>query len=300
MLHNKHKPSSFKDMIGNKEIFSTLQSYIDSGEFPHCLLFHGERGCGKSSSADIISNAIPDAKIHILDAAIDNGVAVSREIASNAGEIPLGYRNKVYILEEIMGVSDKFFDALLLVTNDPPPNTYFIIVSTEINKIRPTIKSRFVKFQFKSPSQKETRDHLKWVCEKENMDVDRSVISEVCRKNSNIVRDCLSDLTLLMGTDSTEDQLELLSHTKEDTSSTGYKIARALSGKSKWKTLSTLLKEVKQEDVEGVRRSILHHHTKELLDGNGTSALIIDSFLKEMYDTPIASLVMACYDNVEE
>ena len=58
MLHNKYKPTKFSDMIGNKIIFDKLQEYIDTNSIPNCLLLSGQRGTGKSSSADILADSI--------------------------------------------------------------------------------------------------------------------------------------------------------------------------------------------------------------------------------------------------
>jgi DNA polymerase-3 subunit gamma/tau len=278
MLYNKYKPKTFGEMLGNKEIFTTLQNYIDI-DMPHCILLYGEHGCGKSSSADILANSIPDVYVEVIDASRDNGVEVSREIARNASSIPLGYKNKVYILEEIHSVSDKFYDALLLVTNDPPPNTFFIIVTTELNKVRATIKSRFIKFNFKPPPLQEMRDHLSYLCDEEKIKTNRKVLTKICNKNSMIPRDCLSDLSLIMGVDSPEEQLTLLGKSTNNTSS-GYDIAVALDKGVPWAVVRKMLVDVTDNDVEGIRRTVLSYHRKVFLGGKDSRAALLVEFFR--------------------
>lgn len=300
-LYNKYRFKTFDGIIGDLPHIKKLKADVTSGNIDHAYLFYSDtQGTGKTSTARLVGANIPGVYIEEVNAAVTGGADKGREIAINAGSVPIGYKGKLIIINEPMRSTGNFFNALLEAVEETGDNLYFIITTTNVKKIPADIRSRFTDIKFTSPDTKSLRAHLTYICEQENINASRIVLTEICKKNNNIVRDSISDLELLVGIDDEVTQLELLSHTKGGTSSTGYKIAKALSGKSKWKTLSTLLKEVKQEDVEGVRRSILHHHTKELLDGNGASALIVDSFLKEMYDTPIASLVMACYDNVEE
>jgi len=294
MLHNKYKPTSFKGMLGSKGVFEKLQGYIDTKDVPHCLLFYGQRGCGKSSSSEIIAKSIPNAYIEIVDASVDNGVAVSRGIASNLSSIPIGYTNKVYILEEIHSVSDKFYDALLLSTNEPPDNVYFIIVSTELSKIRATIKSRFVKFNFKPPEMKSMRDYLSNICATENITTDRKVLSEICRKNNNLPRDCMTDLELLIGVDDVQTQLELIASVEEQNVN-GYEIAKILK-KGNWDNVAKLLKSVDTSEVECVRRTILAYYKNVLLSGKVRGAEVIAEFENPFFDSGVAGLALHCYD----
>lgn len=300
MLYNKYKPKSFSEMIGNADVMSVLSGYVSAQEIPHCLLFHGERGCGKSSSADIIAKAIPNAYISVIDASVTNGVEVSRTLASRVNDVPIGYENVVYILEEIHNVSDKFYDALLTVTNDPPEHCYFIIATTEIKKVRDTIRSRFIKFEFKPPSLKEIKKYLQCVVDQEGMVVSNSIINTICINNSRIPRDCMTTLELLQNVSSTNSQLELIGSKIVDESGAGYQLAKLLLEGNKWGKMVTILKEVDNTEVEGIRRVVCNYVMTCMFGGANTQkcSLILDSFSKEFNEPQKASLVLACYENI--
>lgn len=301
MIHNKHSPKSFKEMVGSDLTIRQLEKYIEKNNIPHCLLFYGERGCGKSSSANIIANSIPNAYIDIIDASRDNGVEVSRQIARNIKRIPMGYKNKIYILEEIHNVSDKFYDALLLVTNDPPDNIFFIIVTSEINKVSATIKSRFIEYKFTPPTMVDMTDYLFDICKKENIETTKKVIHKICKNNNNIPRDCLTDLEKIVGVKLEESQLLLIE--KENIHNpTGYEISQLLA-KGDWEKIRKILANKKNtSDIEGIRRTILNFFNK-VLTGERTSEKnrkfasdVISEFEDAFFDAGLAGLSRRLYD----
>jgi len=296
MLHNKYLPKTFDEMVGNPEIISKFKEYEKTG-FPHCILLYGKHGMGKSTTASIMQRGIPDCTIELTDGGVENGISKSREIAGNINNVSLGYKNKIILLEEAHQGTAKFFDALLIATNKPPNNVYFVICTTNLDKIPPTIRSRFIKFRFEFPDIKITREYLNNICEKEGIHAGRHVLTQICKKNSNGIRDCLTDLELLIGVESEKEQLVLLEREMQE-SATGYEIAKALGD---WETVRSLLKTVGVGDIEGVRRTVLSYHVKVLLNSkkedDPINDLVLDSFKEVMYDSGIAGLTLACWNN---
>lgn len=293
MLYNKYKPKSFNEMIGNASIFNKLQNYIDNEDIPNCLLFSGERGTGKSSSADIISKAIPKAYVDVIDGAISSGVEVSRNIASDITEIPIGYKNRVIILEELHNVSKKFLEALLLVTNDPPKNVYFIALTTEIKKVTTTFQSRFVKFDFKAPSLEERKKLVIDVCTSEGVSLDNKVLRKLCQTNST-PRDLLTSLEAILNIP-VEDQLLALDGEQAE-SAIGYEVAKLLTRKGNYAKISKLVENIDESEVEGIRRTILNYFTKVLLNGNSRGADVLVEFVEEFSSPAKPNLVLALYN----
>lgn len=298
MLYNKYQPKEFTSLLGNHEIFSALEKYRKEGNFPQKLLFSGIKGVGKSTCASIVAESIPNCYVDLADGGVENGVARSRDIASKIKEIPLGYKNKLILLEEAHRSSNAFFDALLVVTNAPPPNVYFIICTTELGKIPTTIKSRFVKYNFQAPNREEMITYLDAICEKENIETKTKVLRAICVKNSNVPRDCLSDLELIMNI-SVDKQLQTLEGYAEDKGTVGYEIAQLLKyeGKSTQAKVSKILKEVSESEVEGIRRVVLNFHKKVFLSGVSESAMVLESFQHEFPSPAVIGLVLACYEN---
>ena len=51
----KYRPTTFKDVVGQQSITSTLQSAIEHDHLAQALLFTGPRGVGKTTCARILA-----------------------------------------------------------------------------------------------------------------------------------------------------------------------------------------------------------------------------------------------------
>jgi len=296
-LYNKYRVKSLDDLVGDLPFITKLKEDRKRG-YDHTYMFYGSHGVSKTSIARIIGTSLPKCYIEEISASVDNGVATSKNIAKNVSNVPLGYKTKLIILDEIQRASSQFFDSLLKATEEPGENTYFVICTTEENKIPKNIKSRFTKIKFDAPDTKSLREHLLTICEKEGIVTDRRVLSRICSKNNRIPRDCISDLELIRGINDFDDQLDLLK--QDDVATNGYALAQALSI-GDWKTISSNLKNVNASDVEGIRRTILGYFNKVLISGtkkNGEFASgIISDFEDPFFDSGVAGLSRRLYDN---
>jgi DNA polymerase III gamma/tau subunit len=302
-LYNKYRFKSFEEVAGMLPHVQKLEKDIETNRIDHTYLFYGGHGVGKTSMARMIASKISDCYIEEVSSAIETGVDKSREIAKKATTIPLGYKNKLIILDEVQRGSVNFFDALLKITEETGDNTYFILCTTEIKKIPANIRSRFTDILFEAPTLKAMREHLSYICEQEGIEASRKVLTKICNKNECVPRDCISDLEKIIGISKEDTQLSLVGESFLSEESVGFKIAQAL-GQGNWKTTSSLLLPVVESEIEGIRRLILNYYTKKLLnttDKNGaqTASLILDSFKNPFFDSGKGGFVLACYENCE-
>lgn len=304
-LYNKYRFSSFDEIIGDLAFVKKIKKDIETASIDHTYMLYGERGTGKTSIARLIASHIPNCFIEEISASVTNGIEKSKEIASTINSVPIGYKNRMIILDEAQRGTSGFFNALLKVLEEPPNNIYFCLCTTQEDKIPNDIKSRFTLIKCISPDLKSMRDHLFTICEKEDIKTNRRVLTKICNKNSNIPRDCIGSLELIKGIESIDEQLLLLEGESVQEAS-GYEIAKALNN-SDFITITGILKGIKEEEVEGIRRVILNYFTKVLLETNGKTiegkrkqqqaALILESFGKEFPSPGRPSLVLACYEN---
>ena len=194
MFYQKYRPQNFSEVFGNELIVKTLVSAIVNNKLPHSLLFYGPRGTGKTTSArlvakmlnctnitnndacktcesciDIANGSYPD--VIELDAASNNSVENIRYINDKIALSPSRGKIKLYIIDEVHMLSKGAFNALLKTLEEPPKNTYFILATTEIEKVIDTIKSRCTIFEFKPASTHEIVNKLKYICESEKLKV---------------------------------------------------------------------------------------------------------------------------------
>lgn len=299
MIYNKYVPLTTDDIIGNESIKAKINHW-EITEFPHSIMFKGDRGTGKTSAGKMIASLIPNCKLEVVNAGSENGIDKAREIAKNISSIPIGYSSKLILLDESHKGTTGFFTALLNATENTPKNVYIVIATTEPEKVPKDIRSRFVELQTVVPKEKEMLERLQSICDKEGIITEKKVLQKICRKYKNIPRDCITDLDLLIGIDDIDVQLTLLDENGVDDSSAGYKIAKELNGRKRWGEIKSLLKDIKEGDVEGVRM-VINSYTVNTMLGNSNKAsdcsMILLSFKDEFSRPMKAGLVLSCYEN---
>ena len=218
VLYRKYRPNSFNEVVGQEATVKILKNSIINEKISHAYLFSGPRGTGKTSMARIFAKAIncensidgeacgkcvhclnfnssPD--IIEIDAASNNGVDEIRELINNVKLMPSSSKYKVYIIDEVHMLSQSAFNALLLTLEEPPNHIIFILATTNIESVPITILSRCQKYEFFKISDDLIKEHLKHICEKENIDYDIEGLKEITTLADGGLRDALSILDQL-------------------------------------------------------------------------------------------------------
>ena len=214
----KYRPQNFSSVVGQSHITTTLKNAIRNHQLAHAFLFCGPRGVGKTTCARILGKTIncenptPDGEacnqcnscisfnegtslnIHELDAASNNSVDDIRTLVEQVRFAPQAGKYKVYIIDEVHMLSSSAFNAFLKTLEEPPPYAIFILATTEKYKILPTILSRCQIFDFKRITIPDTVDHLKEICEKEEIKTDKASLQVIAQKSEGCMRDALSIL----------------------------------------------------------------------------------------------------------
>ncbi|HSZ85962.1 MAG TPA: DNA polymerase III subunit gamma/tau [Puia sp.] len=212
----KYRPQNFSSVVGQSHITTTLKNAIKNGQLAHAFLFCGPRGVGKTTCARILAKTInctnpsPDGEacdkcnscvsfnegtsmnIHELDAASNNSVDDIRTLVEQVRFAPQAGKYKVYIIDEVHMLSSSAFNAFLKTLEEPPPYAIFILATTEKHKILPTILSRCQIFDFKRITIHDTINHLKEICDKENIHAQREALQVIAQKSEGCMRDALS------------------------------------------------------------------------------------------------------------
>ena len=211
----KYRPATFRSVVGQKHITSTLQNAIERGQLAHAYLFCGPRGVGKTTCARIFAKAInclaPDGaeacnecescrsfnegrslNIHELDAASNNSVEDIRTLIEQVRIIPQVGRYSVFIIDEVHMLSAAAFNAFLKTLEEPPAHAIFILATTEANKIPVTILSRCQRYDFRRITIDTIAARLSELMEKEGVDVEEKAIRYVAKAGDGSMRDALS------------------------------------------------------------------------------------------------------------
>ena len=214
-LYRKWRPKTFDDVIAQPHITTTLKSQITNGKTAHAYLFTGSRGTGKTTCARIFAKAINcensadgnpclscsvcvDAENEALsdiieiDAASNNGVDDIRDLREGAVYSPERCKYKVYIIDEVHMLSVNAFNALLKIIEEPPPYVKFVLATTEVHKVLPTILSRCQRFDFRRIMPEDIAARLKYIAGEENINLSDDAALLIARLADGGMRDALS------------------------------------------------------------------------------------------------------------
>ena len=214
-LYRKYRPKTFDDVVGQPFITETLKTQVRTGRLSHAYLFIGTRGTGKTSCARILAKAVNcehpvdgnpcnecDACRGIedgsvldvveLDAASNNGVDDVRMLRDEAIFSPTTVRKRVYIIDEVHMLSKPAFNALLKILEEPPQHLMFILATTELHKVLPTILSRCQRHSFRRLDGDTIAKRLAYVAEQEGINLTADAAQLLGRLADGGMRDGLS------------------------------------------------------------------------------------------------------------
>jgi len=220
VFYRKWRPQSLADFIGQEHVTQTLLNALANERVSHAYLFCGPRGTGKTTTARNLAKAIncldngkgePCNKCAMcvaitegraldvieVDAASNGRVEEIRDLREKVNYAPNMARRKVYIIDEVHMLSTGASNALLKTLEEPPPHVVFILATTEIHKILPTIISRCQRFDFHRYSLANTVSWLSHVCEGEGIHTDAEGLKLIAKSATGSMRDALNLLQQL-------------------------------------------------------------------------------------------------------
>ena len=213
-LYRKYRPTTFDDVSGQTFIIKILKNAIATNKISHAYLFSGTRGTGKTTIAKIFAknvncmnlidgnvcgkceictteNTDDIQDIIEIDAASNNGVDEIRELKNKIKLAPVLCKYKVYIIDEVHMLSTGAFNALLKTLEEPPSHVIFILATTEPQKIPITIISRCQRFDFKKLSIIDIKNRLKYIAEKEHINITDDCLDEIAKMSDGAMRDAI-------------------------------------------------------------------------------------------------------------
>jgi DNA polymerase-3 subunit gamma/tau len=214
-LYRKWRPRTFDDVVGQEHITDTLKKQVETGRLSHAYLFIGTRGTGKTTCAKILARAVncehpvngnpcnrcaacqgiesgSILDVVELDAASNNRVDDVRALQDEAIFSPAAVKKRVYIIDEVHMLSTAAFNALLKILEEPPEHLMFILCTTELHKVLPTIVSRCQRHSFKRIEPDAIAGRLSYVAQQEGMALEPEAAALLARLADGGMRDALS------------------------------------------------------------------------------------------------------------
>ncbi|UZE38763.1 DNA polymerase III subunit gamma/tau [Wolbachia endosymbiont of Drosophila pseudotakahashii] len=210
----KHRPSSFKDLIGQDILVRVLENAFILNKIPQSILLSGSSGVGKTTTARIIALCLncslgpifepcgscenclaiknsshPD--VIEIDAASHTSIDDIKVILGDICYSPISSKFKVYIIDEVHMLSSSAFNALLKTLEEPPSSVKFILATTEIKKIPITIIARCQRFDLHNIPVAKIVERLNDVAQKESYSIEKGALELIARHSGNSMRNAL-------------------------------------------------------------------------------------------------------------
>ncbi|MBV2146333.1 MULTISPECIES: DNA polymerase III subunit gamma/tau [unclassified Wolbachia] len=210
----KHRPSSFKDLVGQDILVRVLENAFILNKIPQSILLSGSSGVGKTTTARIIALCLncslgpifepcgscenclaiknsshPD--VIEIDAASHTSIDDVKVILGDICYSPISSKFKVYIIDEVHMLSSSAFNALLKTLEEPPSSVKFILATTEIKKIPITIIARCQRFDLHNIPVAKIVERLNDVAQKESYSIEKGALELIARHSGNSMRNAL-------------------------------------------------------------------------------------------------------------
>lgn len=227
VIARRWRPKSFKEVIGQQHIVTTLSNAILSNRIAHAYLFVGPRGTGKTTMARLLATAInapggPSITFNEnselaraiasgncmdvieIDGASNNSVEQIRNLREECRYAPTSCNYKIYIIDEVHMLSTAAFNALLKTLEEPPAHVKFIFATTEAHKILTTIVSRCQRFSFRPIPISMLTEKLSLIAKSDNINISDDALSIIAKLANGSVRDAESILERMSTTSNGE------------------------------------------------------------------------------------------------
>ena len=237
ILTQEFRPQRFSEVAGQDLVKNLLQAIVKNPDkAPKALILQGEYGTGKTTCARILAKALNcknktkdgDAcgECEFCKSNIENTIYYEEFDSAMIGNVSdikdlketfyfdksLGY--KVVVLDEAQLMTSQAQSALLKVLEESLTGIFFVLCTTHIDKILPTIRSRSLKLRFDLVKEEDIKLNLDNIVRIKNIDISDTTLNLIVDRCQGHLRDAhmLLDEYLLLG----EEQFKKLVQSSKD------------------------------------------------------------------------------------
>lgn len=148
-------------VVGHARQWQELTDMAGQNRLPSALGFVGPSGVGKKAMAIAFAEYLGCKDLHVLEAASESyGGSYKVEQIQNLKKtlsLQTLYPHRIVILDEAERLNPQSANALLKMIEEPPEKTHFILVTSSLTALLPTIRSRLLSIRFFTLSDSELK-----------------------------------------------------------------------------------------------------------------------------------------------
>ena len=226
-LADLHRPQRLADVIGQESAVAMLSRQITGGTLPPTLLFEGKPGLGKTTLARILARSVNckafdgptlepcgecsgcraldgadgSADVIELNCGEHSGIDSIRDLVESIRLRTLDARVRVVIFDEFQLLSPAARVVLTKPLETPPPDTLFILTTTDVEAVPPAIRSRSQHTKLLPIPRELVQQRLAEVASSMDMAIGTDALYELARASGGSMRDALISLGQFAGLD---------------------------------------------------------------------------------------------------
>ncbi len=303
-LYHKYRPKTLDEIIGNQTVVASVQNMLENpDESPHAFLLSGETGCGKTTLGRIMAREFGAAGLDFreIDSADFRGIDTIRRIREQSNLYPMESKAIVWLMDECHQMSKDAQSAILKILEDTPKHVYFILCTTDPQKLLPTIRNRCTHYEMKPLGESQMMKLLRRVVKAEETKMGKEVYQQIIQDSSGRPRTALQILDVVLRLEP-EEQQEAATRAAENVSQS-IELCQLLINEGGWKRVAEVLRGLKNEQPESVRRHVLGYCRAIVLKGEGPkvqrAGLVMEEMINDFFVSGYDGLVFACLSIVK-
>jgi len=283
LLVEKYRPSKLENFVGNNEIKSHIQKFIEQQDLINMVLT-GPAGCGKTTLAKLITKNI-ECDYLFINASDENGIDTIREkVTQFVSTMGFGNVKKIVILDESDFLTFNAQASLRHLIEKFSNTARFILTCNYIEKIIDPLKSRCKVYEVLPPSKQDVAKHVEWVLGQEGIFYNDIDIITLINSFFPDIRQILNNIqaSTVHNIHDGEMETKRLQLSKEDMVSSSYQtsVLNALNQKKpNLNTIRQIIADSNIKDYTGLYRRLYDEANNYCPGKLGTISVIINEHL---------------------
>ncbi|MBQ9233080.1 MAG: DNA polymerase III subunit delta' [Lachnospiraceae bacterium] len=175
---------NFRDIVGHEDIIKHFKSSIEMDKVAHAYIINGEVGSGKKALARAFSKTLqceaggvdpcercqscrqaetdnhPDIIFVTHEKSVISVNDIRQQVVNTIDIKPYKSRYKIYIIEESELMTTEAQNALLKTIEEPPEYGIIMLLTSNVEKLLPTVISRSIVLNIKPVRERDILDYL--------------------------------------------------------------------------------------------------------------------------------------------